>query len=769
MADQVAQNGRDDSKNPLDEKKEQEKAPVNKNEIIYENKIGEREKKTESKGERNNLKKDIKKPEQHKNQHQPQHHSKLPQQPQNTQEQAKPQESQVKQESPNVVPINPFARPEWKPESKDGLKVGEKTETNKSEFKTEPGIVSKQESQKPRENVKPREKLNPQDRVKPQENTKPKQESHKIEDKHVPINPFVKPEPVSPMQQQSQSRSQQPKFERKHESQKPQETIKPQEAIKSQENIKPQESQKIEYKKEDFAKVPAASNVPINPFARPEPVSPMQQQSQSQSQQPKSERKHESQKSQETIKPQEAIKSQESHKIEDKHVPINPFARPEPVSQIPPQVQQQPQSKPDQKQEDKPEPIKSEPIKSEPKVEPSLPPQHENKREENLPPQSPFAKESGESKVINPFEKQDTTKKAFVDAKAVAEQKHAPNPFEQDKKEAIKVEVIDGGAKKHSMPASPTVSAGKVEPVATPSPVVPDNFRSEFWDILEQAGITKGKLIAFAVVVVLGILVLLFFVLGWYKSFEFGFSIEDKQNDNQQVVVTDTPDEIDKIPVANSKAYGLISSYIFGVEYGKLLPDDQLFPIGAYGREDSILASLELGGARDAQKIKFVYYASLLRKMQNVFEVDIYTLLNQSTDRAATLNQYLLDFNAVISEGMIAYSEIDQQASIWFAEYDQVLKNQQSIESQFFNSLNNLTGESAYQSLGDFIKFSQQAVEIRGYANAYKSLRLMFINSLNVLRPRYSDVYYNREALTKGVKVIDIPGSDINAIIRASQ
>jgi len=658
MSDQVAQNGKDDSKKPLDKKDEKliEKKPsLTKEEITYGNKIVEREKKTESKGERDNLKKDIKKPNQHNNRRRRRPpRSDLPKQEGKNQEQKK------------VVPINPFTKPEWKPKPEP-----------KPEAKPEPKPEAKPEV-KPeiKHEVKPEVKasVNPfaKKEVAPQVSEQPSVPA--------PVNPFAKPESIFHGQSQS--------------------TLNPSQSPAQNVPSKP-------------------STQPVNPFAKAE------------------------------TKPE--VKS-------EMKAPMSPFAKAETEK---PEVLSVGQEKN----------IKLVPVPHavSPEVPSAVPPvKQEKKKEEFMPQQSPFAKENGEAKAINPFEKQDTTKKAFVDAKTVVEEKHKPNPFEQDKKEAVKVEVIDGGAKKHSMPVTPTVSAGKTEKQEQTSPE-PNDFRSEFWDILEQAGITKGKLITVVVVIVVGILAFLGFVFDWYKIFDFSSSPSSNEENKQQVVAEKQPIEEDKIPVANSKAYGLISSYIFGVEYGKLLPDEALLPIGAYGREDSILAGLELGGARDVQKIKFAYYASLLRKMQNVYEVDIYTLLNQSTDRSATLNQYLLDFNAVISEAMIAYSEIDQQANVWFAEYDQIIKNQNSIETQFFNNLNGLTGESAYQALGDFIKSSQQAVEIKGYANAYKALRLMFINSLNVIRPRYSDVYYNREALIKGVKVIDVPGSDINAIIRTSQ
>jgi len=756
MADQTTQQGGDDGKKPLDNKDLKVEKPLTKEGVVYENKMGERVKKTEAKGERNELKQDI------------------------------------------VAPINPFTPFQLKKDdtppnlqSSENLSNGKKQESTKIEYKKDDFVKVPAKNEKQLESKgKPRPRMQ-QKQQKPEAKNEHKSESkpankqeNKLEQKPmtstVPVNPFARQEQkseqkaeIKPEQKPAIKQEQKPAAKPEQKPEHKPET-KPEQKSEKPLEVKPAEF-KPDLKVEQLPQKPIVPNVPINPFSRPSvpepkpitsavPVNPFARQEQKPEQ--KSEKPLE-------VKPVESKPDLKIEQLPQKptvpNVPINPFSRPnvpepKPMNSAVPvnpfaRQEQKPETKSETKPETKPE------QKPEVKVE-SVPqhviPNETNKKEKPLegkpaPVMSPFAKESGEAKVINPFEKTDDSKKTFVDTKTVASEKPKANPFEQDKKESVKIEVIEGGAKKNPLPHVTTVSAGKAEPVPSISKAN-DDFKSEFWQILEQAGITKAKLIGFAVVLVVGIFALLFFVFGWGNG---GSSPVPKVE-----VIQDKPVENETVPVANSKAYGLISSYIFGLEYGKLLSDDKLFPIGIYGNEDGLISSLELGGMGDAQKIKFVYYTDLLRRMQNVFEVDPYGLLTESTDRMATLDRYLIDLNNVISEAMIAYSEIDQQANIWFAEYDQILKNQKNIEVEFFNYLNGLKGESAYKSLGNFMDSTQQASEIKAYANAYKSLKTMFINSLNVLRPRYSDVYYNREALVKGIKVIDVPNSNINAIIR---
>jgi hypothetical protein len=60
---------------------------------------------------------------------------------------------------------------------------------------------------------------------------------------------------------------------------------------------------------------------------------------------------------------------------------------------------------------------------------------------------------------------------------------------------------------------------------------------------------------------------------------------------------------------------------------------------------------------------------------------------------------------------------------------------------------------------------SSQTAKLKAQYGSENILKNMFINSLTVLRPRAKDISTNTEALIKGVKVFDIRGSDINAII----
>ena len=76
-------------------------------------------------------------------------------------------------------------------------------------------------------------------------------------------------------------------------------------------------------------------------------------------------------------------------------------------------------------------------------------------------------------------------------------------------------------------------------------------------------------------------------------------------------------------------------------------------------------------------------------------------------------------------------------------------------------------GQSARSSefLDSFVVSSQKAVALQAEFNSLATVQEMFLNALKLLEPRYADIEANKEALIKGVKVFDVPASDIDAII----
>lgn len=282
-----------------------------------------------------------------------------------------------------------------------------------------------------------------------------------------------------------------------------------------------------------------------------------------------------------------------------------------------------------------------------------------------------------------------------------------------------------------------------------------DEFKSEFWQILGQAGVTKGRVIGFFVCLVVGIFGFLFYFFGWYKVFVFwGDSVDE-------------PTKVeDEIPV--DEAYQIISSYIFGTEYAPITPSG-ISSISKWGDISGVQAGLIFGQDSQFSAQAFVDYVNLIRSLENIYNTDVYNLVNLAVDRREALTKHLNEMDGLINKSMNSYTVLEDELVRLDQEYDRIAAQGSLFEIAFFDDLNQFHGQSAHQDMQTFIKYSQDAVAIKAEYNSKKAVRDMFVNALNIVRPRYEDIKANYEALIKGIRVFDVPGSDIEAIVPVEQ
>ncbi len=293
-------------------------------------------------------------------------------------------------------------------------------------------------------------------------------------------------------------------------------------------------------------------------------------------------------------------------------------------------------------------------------------------------------------------------------------------------------------------------------------PVFPENVESkdDLWLILEHAGITKKRLIVFGVILLL--------ILGGGLSFIFLAGGDDQEPGQRNVVNRPvvTQDKVQTKPVSvDQRPYEVISSYIFGVEYQRQNGQIQARPINAIGSIGGVDAGLIFGKVFNLRQERFVEYVQILEKMNNIYNVDIYSLLDLSVDRRATLDKYLKDMSDLIDRGSTVLANIQGDLQEFNTQYDATSKQANSYEVAFFNQVRNYYGQTSYDNLQLFMDTTNQAVKIKAQYGAENILKNMFVNSLAALKPKHKDILANTEALIKGVKVFDIKGSNINAII----
>lgn len=306
-------------------------------------------------------------------------------------------------------------------------------------------------------------------------------------------------------------------------------------------------------------------------------------------------------------------------------------------------------------------------------------------------------------------------------------------------------------------------------------PVFPENidkedaqngeFKDDFWNVLQQAGISKKKFFVILGVVVAVLIVGLFLVFGGYKIFVGGSDQKEVSDVEKVEIVNESDTEIPENLSGGEEPYDIISSYIFGLEFAPQVTPIKAEPISSFGDFAGVDAGLIFGRIDDLKVGQFVQYVKLLEEMNNIYNLDIYSMLNLAVDRRASLDNYLKETDGLISDGMTVLAAIEADLERIDIQYDDIIEQANQYETAFFNYLQNYYGQTAYDTLQYFVDSSNAAAEIKARYSAENTLRTMFINSLNLLRPRYRDVVANAEALIKGIRVFDVPKSNIDAII----
>ncbi|MEK7672948.1 MAG: hypothetical protein AAB373_03615 [Patescibacteria group bacterium] len=342
-------------------------------------------------------------------------------------------------------------------------------------------------------------------------------------------------------------------------------------------------------------------------------------------------------------------------------------------------------------------------------------------------------------------------------------------------KDIREVEVVEATPVEPILAEAEVVSSEKEKAPDLPPPVAVvdhnDGFKEDFWTVLEQAGITRGKIVGAVVVLGFAILIFMGYAFGWYENLMFWKGGPDVSDVTVEEVEGDTDIEIvdsDQEGAQDSASpYDLVSSYVFGQEYNDFAaegivaqPISQIVKFGGYE------AAFIFGQKNNLHEERYIEYLDLLNKMKNIYEVNIYEFMNFSTDRRESLEEYLVEMDALINHALIALDSLDANLAILDNEYEVLATQAAQYENEFFAYSEQYYGRAAFEVMDLYVAESQKAIEIKARYNAENALRTKFINYLNALRPRYEDISLNREAVIKGVKVFDIPESEIDAIIR---
>ncbi|MBN1258740.1 hypothetical protein JXA05_03200 [Candidatus Peregrinibacteria bacterium] len=186
----------------------------------------------------------------------------------------------------------------------------------------------------------------------------------------------------------------------------------------------------------------------------------------------------------------------------------------------------------------------------------------------------------------------------------------------------------------------------------------------------------------------------------------------------------------------------------------------------AHGMQKSILATYYLGEKTVEMESALTNDTQLLAAMNNALSVDLFQYLNQSADRAATLDNYTELLRILTAKADARISEL--QSKINFLKANAASKESQIIQSEnaFFENLKIFNGPNAEEELARFTGLGESQVEVKAKLGAYQSLQNYYKFFLPKLENLSRTISANRDALIAGVKVTEIQNMSLPLIIR---
>jgi len=185
--------------------------------------------------------------------------------------------------------------------------------------------------------------------------------------------------------------------------------------------------------------------------------------------------------------------------------------------------------------------------------------------------------------------------------------------------------------------------------------------------------------------------------------------------------------------------------------------------------ETGISAAIYFGELMDEQdKVNdFVDFVIYLHDLRSLYEVDVYDYLDSYVDRENALNEYLSKLNSSYDIGKKNYDAIKLFIDDLSQSYKSLTPDKTKLEKDFFDSLEKLEPKKSDNILKSFIDVGQKQIALKARVSALTKLTLYYVDALKKLKLRIDVVEKNKQALIKGIHVVDVPGSGVDLIIKS--
>lgn len=208
----------------------------------------------------------------------------------------------------------------------------------------------------------------------------------------------------------------------------------------------------------------------------------------------------------------------------------------------------------------------------------------------------------------------------------------------------------------------------------------------------------------------------------------------------------------------NGYREGVTSSYIAGNNY---YPQQQ--KLNPTGYQKGLEINAALNQELDLLDL-FNSSLALLDSSNAVLIVNINTLLNQSSNRADTLNNYINSLTDLEEKLILNQSQVNVEIDYWNSEERASRSLMTQNEKNFFTALRNFEQPTTANNLEEFITIRQQNVNQKAHLQAMTEINEYINFYMPEISLRKEALLANRDALVHGIKVVAFRDIDLGLI-----
>lgn len=178
---------------------------------------------------------------------------------------------------------------------------------------------------------------------------------------------------------------------------------------------------------------------------------------------------------------------------------------------------------------------------------------------------------------------------------------------------------------------------------------------------------------------------------------------------------------------------------------------------------DGIEAQMNLHISQE-QQISDTY--TLLQDLGSALKVDIMDLLDRSNERGRTLDTYLTSLEELTNRSLEKQQQLEDQLDSKQDERRAKSKEVSALQSEQNRALRDKDFNTAGVKQQQLTTESQTLSVLQSQADELDDTIRIFKDLIEVAKERHNAISSNRDAVLKGVEVVDVPGIEDIGVIR---